>query len=599
MFSRRRIWLYISLISISLLFAAHIDLLRVEKISITDGSGAWNPSEHPGPRSLEGKWQFVPEGGSPVLLTVPGIWNSIFPDGSGKGSYSCRLYFPEETAGRKMEIGTLNVGTRYRLFINGKQAGSSCASDTGAPEADIRPRVFSFQALPGENLIRFEVKNAVHPKGGLWNKVIIAGQNYLSSRLKRMKALELIMFGSMLFLGLFHLLTHLIYRTEGAVYLFFGLCIICMAMGNAVRSTFPLYDLFPGIPYLLVKRLQFIFYFLAGLFFLQTPVSLQGRAYAIFQRVAGILILLLVGAFIVLPLRQAYGLSFLFYPLMLVFIAIILFDAFDTLHQGKYRAVLNILGLIFLFYGILHDSIDMLTSRYDIQVMPISTWFYALLTTFFLAVDYGRNRAELEETREALLVVSAEERSRLGTDLHDGIGQLTHSLEYISTGFLKNNHFTRQGMEKINAVAKEINHYIRLLIHDFFPVKDDFDFTAAFDELITRFKNVYGRHIEINAALPFSSYDRDRQIHLYYVISEMLKNAHIHSNQGDISLKLLTKKNEIRLQVSNEISEEGLKKIKPGHGTRIMQSRVRILNARLLNEISDGYYIVTLILENK
>lgn len=104
------------------------------------------------------------------------------------------------------------------------------------------------------------------------------------------------MFGSMLFLGLFHLLTHLIYRTEGAVYLFFGLCIICMAMGNAVRSTFPLYDLFPDFPYLLVKRLQFICYFLAGLFFLQTPVSLQGRAYTLFQRVAGILILLLVGA---------------------------------------------------------------------------------------------------------------------------------------------------------------------------------------------------------------------------------------------------------------------------------------------------------------
>ncbi|QEN03402.1 hypothetical protein EW093_01350 [Thiospirochaeta perfilievii] len=598
--SKYKTVIYTTLILLLIILMSIPEIYKIDTIDVNKGQSSWDKLYSGKVLSLKGDWQFFDSKGKEYLLKVPGIWNSIYSDGSGRGKYVCNLFFTEENCPKYIEIMATSAGTSYILTVNNVRLGASWDEYFGVlPKENAHKTIFTFAPTPGRNIIEYDVENSTHPKGGLWERVLISDTGKIKTNLSRSRSIELLMFGSLIFLGFFQFLLFFMKSANWRTYLFFGFCTIFMAFGNIVRSYFSIYEIWPSAPYLLVKKLQFIAYYLACIFFIwKTDLGRNKYLILVYWILTAFLVLHSL-LFIILPFSASYYLSFYPYIIMMLFVLYLIFDSINKLFQGDKQEIIHMIGLSFLLFGNIKDCVDMILSRYDWQIMPYTNWIYCLFATFFLAADFGRSSKEAKEAQKTILTLSEEERNEIGRELHDGVGQLTFGLEYLSNGHIKQNKCDLEVLRKINETSKDINKRIRLLIHEYYPEKEGFLLNSALKELVTRFKAIYNKSIVLIIDPEFPILKREDEVHVYYIISEAMKNALIHSNNGDIEISLKKDKNLLYVTITNSFTEDNDFKIIPGHGMKIMKYRATTLNGTLKIEKKIKSYTVSLSWKDK
>lgn len=476
----------------------------------------------------------LPEGFQ--LQPVPAVWGEMSP--KGLGTYVCVLDVPEGVT--KLELYTTNIGTSGNLYVNGEAVWSagSFSTDPELQEPSARPIMCSFCVQAGYNVRMFHVSNSVHPKGGLWEPVRVSLPLVLSNRSNTAAAIDLVMLGSLMFISLFLLLLFLL-KKENYVYLFFSAAIITVAFGNSIRGNFSMYCLFPTIDYLLLKHLQFILYYLAGGFFMYSASRLMGIQ---FHRVSRAFFLFCFGLSLlstVLPFPLMYKLSVLFYPLMgAMFITLFISVYTSPLLDGIERIFWSLANLI-LMYCTLHDGISTMRSNWDISIVPFGTYLYAILCTVLLARGYINVSKKLDEARSTMISMADTERRRLGQDIHDGIGQSVHAMEYLTQGALSAGEADRITLEKIKALAFDINARFRHIIKGLYPVRgSSADLEAALRSLAEHYQSMWQISVDLDFQRELPALGDSSVTHLYYIASEAMANAVRHAKPSRVSISL-------------------------------------------------------------
>jgi signal transduction histidine kinase len=202
-----------------------------------------------------------------------------------------------------------------------------------------------------------------------------------------------------------------------------------------------------------------------------------------------------------------------------------------------------------------------------------------------------RRETELESTRRRALETVAEERARLGRDLHDGIAPLLAgaglTAEALRKGMIPGTE-DEQDAERLAARLRNAATEIRRLAHDLQPAPvEDRGLEAALADYIAALDAPELPHIRLHAEVPMSLPAAVAQ-GAYLVVLEALNNVvrHAHAEQCEVAVTLAS--GELVLRVA----DDGVGLAQPyvsGIGITSMRSRVQALGGVFeLGPMPDG-----------
>ena len=529
--------------------------------------------------SLEGDWLLKQPGEEEHLQKVPSVaWKQ------GSGTYTLTLLW--EGGPTQFEFFTNNVGTSYELWLNESLVGSSgrYSPTAGKSIPSAKPLIHDFVLLPGSNVLQVNVSNFVHPRAGLWEKVYIAPKPLATYSYQRRAAVDLFMFGQLFLFALLQL-SLAIFSTKKSSHVWFALGTLLVALGNIMRNNIAIYTLLPNLDYLFFKRAQIITYYLASGFFV----------YAFHKRFLSSIVMLLARLFfwscIVMSLVSLFLPYFIIYPMAIGFFPAMFFFLMyrvwiqlgacqhSLLSRSKVSTFMQIVADLFLAYGMGHDFLTILLGRYDVQMIPYMTYLYVALYTMVLARDYILADKETEEAKNQIILTAAHQKEQLANDLHDGVGQLLHALDFMTEGLLKANHVDVKILQSIRNTSKEATKHLRHVIDDLNPIRfGSTSLESALHTMADHMQTSYGIETLCSTKGESLNFDVLLTQNLYYVYSEAVKNALSHAKPTYVSMMLKVTDVAILGSIENDGVDGATSiTIKEGHGVSIMRYRIELL----------------------
>ncbi len=527
---------------------------------------------------LDGQWNLSLEGNESKLIQVPSVaWNK------GSGIYSLILQWDGEPS--EFELYTTNAGTSYELWVNGVNVGGSGLYGTSSEQSipSARPEVLSFLLQTGENQLQIKVSNFVHPRAGLWERVYIARKPTLLKWYQGRIALQYFIFGQ-LFLFFILQMALAFYSGKKDEHVWFALGTLFVAIGNLMRNDLAIYVLFPSMEYLLFKQIQIVSYYLASGFFIyafrnrfpSTVFSVLSQLFCVFCLVISVLTFLL-------SYDLVYWWAISFFPSMFFLLQ---FRVFKQLFRdqslfvfSKEGVVLQVVADICLSYGMAHDFVSIATARYDMQMIPLMTYMYVGLHTLVLAKKYILTDIQTEEAKTQIILNTSYQKQQLANDLHDGIGQYLHALDFMTEGLLQENNSNTKVLSMIRETSKLTLQQLAHIVDDLNPVRfGSATLAQALHRLAERNQSIY--KIETSCIVEGVDLRFDGLLtqNLYYVYSEAVKNAVSHAKPKYIIIQLEVLEAAIEGSVENDgVSPSSNLTAPSGHGLAIMNYRIEML----------------------
>ncbi|MFT4106351.1 MAG: diguanylate cyclase [Lacrimispora sp.] len=233
--------------------------------------------------SLDGQWEFywdlLLEPGEPVSSTssryieVPGSWNKYTSNkatdfGDGYGTYRLRFVTGENT---RLALKIPRMRTAYKLWVNGELIASSGTvgktRDTMVPQ--YMTNVSSFEVLQGENEILIQVSNFHHRSGGIMESLRIGGENQIFKLKNKNMAVELIIFGSLICIGVYHLVLFFFRRKKDPSTMYFGLFCVFIAVRTTLGGESFFIYFFPAFNWEIAHKI------LTSTYYLGVPLMLM------------------------------------------------------------------------------------------------------------------------------------------------------------------------------------------------------------------------------------------------------------------------------------------------------------------------------------
>ncbi len=227
---------------------------------------------------LDGEWEFywgqllehdeISSGSLPHgtgYVGVPNVWNNYELDGRplpGQGYATYRLQvimkqFPDTLA---LKIPTMS--TAYTVMIDGQivaESGKAAKSKESAEPAYV-PQTVVIQPSSGKFDIIVHVSNYLYARGGMWYALELADENQLTARDREEFAVHMIILGSALVLGLYHLVIFQLRRSSKSALVFGFLCFIVVLRLMGVNDVF-LPDLSPEAHLRLITFIEYFTYY--------------------------------------------------------------------------------------------------------------------------------------------------------------------------------------------------------------------------------------------------------------------------------------------------------------------------------------------------
>lgn len=225
---------------------------------------------------LNGEWEFyagkllTPEdfangtAGTHTYIQVPGSWaghdtGSETMTSNGYGTYRLVLQLPETE--QKLGLLMERIISAHRLWLNGELISEKGKVGTTREEAlpYVSPKLSSFQPAHGQAEIVVQVSNFTQRKAGLLSPILLGQYDVLEQIAKRKLAIEGLLSGSILVIGLYHLVlfAHMRRSKES---LLFGLICILLGLKNMVHGQYILTLFFDQINNNGMVKLEYLCY---------------------------------------------------------------------------------------------------------------------------------------------------------------------------------------------------------------------------------------------------------------------------------------------------------------------------------------------------
>ena len=298
-------------------------------------------------------------GANPWFIEMPdsGVWSSLKVDGKPLSPYGCatwRLRFVLPPGSGDAAIRIPEIFSASRVFLDGELAFSA-----GAPAATkedtvpwYRTGVVRIDSTPGVHELVIQAANFGERRGGINRSLWIGSVMSVQTSYIRSLAMDLIVFGSLLTIGIYHLFLFGIRRKDRSP-LWFGIfCIIIAARSLLYGERFA-FDLFGGVPWEVFNRLDHLTFYIGIPVFSAYIMHIFDRD---ISRIAmnAYQILGLAFALLLFFPPTVFNVTVVWYELITgVYVLYLLFIILRALFRRREGALTTMIGIfIFLCFGI-------------------------------------------------------------------------------------------------------------------------------------------------------------------------------------------------------------------------------------------------------
>ena len=194
---------------------------------------------------------------------------------------------------------------------------------------------------------------------------------------------------------------------------------------------------------------------------------------------------------------------------------------------------------------------------------------------------------KLEQSRKQSQIdineAQEEERMRIATDLHDGLGQLLTSISYSTQEFQNLDLSNADAKEKlISKMQEQIDQAIlesKNLAHNLIPiVLKDFGLIVAINNLVDRANELYDIQITFNAFDYNERIDAKLEKSLYRICQESLNNIVKHSKAKSVHIQIFKQEELLVLVIDDDGIGFDVKSLseKSRHGIGLISMRERV-----------------------
>ncbi len=206
-------------------------------------------------------------------VPVPGQWtaykiNGQSLPGHGYGTFRLIIQTNDQTGQQLYGLKLGDVGTAYRLWLNGQNILTDgvvgTTLQTTVPRNNRQVVYFTLHQPTIELII--QVANFEDQRGGIWRTTYLGLAKDIARQREKALALNLFLFGSLLVMGLYHFGLYSLRRKDTHT-LYFGLFCIMIALRTIVMGENFLSILLPNLSWEILIRLEYAgFYFAMPMF---------------------------------------------------------------------------------------------------------------------------------------------------------------------------------------------------------------------------------------------------------------------------------------------------------------------------------------------
>ncbi|GFE59943.1 sensor histidine kinase [Geobacter sp. AOG2] len=595
-----------------------------------------------GPLRLDGEWEFywgrllapkdfhgphAPEKNG--YLSLPASWNDFKLNGKkiGETGYATfRLRVLPGPGRRELALRLFDIPSACRLWVNGAllaasgRVGTSTATEVPGPSVLLAR--FPSTGEPLELIL--QVSNYHSRVGGVTSPILLGDAGAIEAGQVRRWGMALFFIGSLLVMGVYHLVLFS-FRRRDVSPLYFG-CYCLLWMGSLLASNTGDWSIrlfFPAVPAPLLNMIDAICFFLSvpvGYSFFRSlyPQEFSVRVLRFSQVMAGLF--LAVALFFpaltlsrLLPVYYAGAVLQIVYSLAMLLRARI---------KGREGATFILAGFVILGLVGINDMLYDLRLIPSLFLIPVGMFVFILFQAFALSLRFSRAfsaverlSGELEQKNVSLetemaerlglerkiVMISEEERRSISHNLHDGLcQQLTGArlrcsvLERKLAGAGEDTAELRQ----LSSLLEESVDHAYNLSRGLWPVEHDpRGMSPSLEELTRRFAESTGIAIEFQQERACVSCANEQITHLYRIAQEALTNAVKHARPSRITVAFtcLGGGGIVTLAVSdNGIGRDRAARSQGGLGLGIMAHRARMIGGSLrIGDAEGGGTVVT------
>lgn len=236
----------------------------------------WSFADHL-PIPLDGNWEFFPgELVSPNQTNVPatksfvaipdeGLWQNVKKGDKhlsayGYATYRLTLAFSENTSDISIKIPEFFSASA--VYLNGEKIFSAGTIGTDADTArpEYRTGVVHLGAKPGNNVLVIQVANFSERRGGFNKCIYIGNERAIQNLYIKSLSMDLIIFGSLLTIGLYHLCLFWLRKKDHST-LWFGIFCIIIALRSLIYGERFIFNYLPQVPWAFFNRLDHLTFY--------------------------------------------------------------------------------------------------------------------------------------------------------------------------------------------------------------------------------------------------------------------------------------------------------------------------------------------------
>ena len=355
---------------------------------------------------------------APGVIRMPEFWNDQIIDGSplpGHGYATYRLRVKTTSEGRRLAFKFLDMGTAFKAFADGKEILTVGQPGT-TPATTVpyySPEIVDFTPVGNEIELVLWVSNFDHRKGGAWEKIELGPEKELRSAEKRRFAFELTLLISMIVMGAYHILLFILRREDWHL-LYFGVFCLLVSLRFTTQGEVYLIQAFPGIPWSLLVRIEYLSYYMAPVTFIIFLYSLYPQDFHL--NVYRAIKYICLGFSLVVVFTDVnifshtvsvfhwFTVSFCFYGIAILT---------KSVRNKREGARLILVGSALLTIAVGHDILEYMRIIQNVEIMPFGLLGFVFCLTILIAMRFSKAFRTVESQHKKLAIANEKYKEEL------------------------------------------------------------------------------------------------------------------------------------------------------------------------------------------
>jgi PAS domain S-box-containing protein len=214
--------------------------------------------------------------------------------------------------------------------------------------------------------------------------------------------------------------------------------------------------------------------------------------------------------------------------------------------------------------------------------------------------DISRLKELEQEVRNAIIDTEEKERKRFAMDLHDGLGALLSTLKIYVTLLQKADKSDEDKEFLLNELKTNINEAVasaRRIANNLMPsTLDDYGLLPTLESFCQKVLRSGAINIHIDSPRDFPRLERNMEINLYRIFTELINNTLKHAQASNIYMKLNIEDGLLNITYQDDGVGFDFDKTfgnnQGSHGLKNIKTRLQFLNGSIKTNSPEGGGVV-------